>query len=120
MTEDPRAQASDIYFDGGCPLCRREVSLYRRRLRGAEGARWRDLSCEAPPEGLTREAALARLHVRRRDGAMVSGFRAFIAIWRLDPRLAPLARTLDRAPFAMLGEAAYRLFLRVRFLWRRR
>jgi hypothetical protein len=39
--------------------------------------------------------------------------------WRVNLCLAPLARLLDRAPFSWAGEAAYRLFLRVRPLWRR-
>ncbi len=116
-SHDP-ARAAEAFFDGGCPLCRAEIAQYRE-MRGGETVAWRDVSAGPAPDGLTRETALARFHVRRADGGLVSGFRAFLAIWRVNPRLAPLARLLDRAPFTWAGEAAYRLFLRVRPLWRR-
>ncbi len=115
--DDP-ARAAEVFFDGACPLCRAEIATYRR-MRGAEAIAWRDAAGgEAPPE-IDRAAALARFHVRRADGALVSGFRAFMAVWRANPRLAPLARLLDRRPFRWIGEGAYRAFLRVRPLWRR-
>lgn len=114
--QDPAA-AREVFHDGACPLCRAEIAQYRR-MRGAEAIAFRDAAAgEAPPE-IGPERALARFHVRRVDGALVSGFRAFLAVWRVNPRLAPLARALDRPPFTWIGEGAYRLFLRVRPLWR--
>ena len=122
MTDDARnpdpARAAEAFYDGGCPVCRAEIAQYRT-MRGGDRIAWRDVSAEPAPDGLDRATALARFHVRRADGALVSGFRAFMAIWRANPRLAPLARLLDRAPFAWAGEAAYLAFLRVRPLWRR-
>lgn len=112
---DPAA-AAEVFFDGGCPLCRAEIAQYRNL---ADGVAWRDVAAgEAPPE-IAPEAALARFHARRADGRLVSGFAAFVAVWRAAPRLAPLGRALDRQPFLWAGEAAYRLFLRLRPLWRR-
>jgi predicted DCC family thiol-disulfide oxidoreductase YuxK len=114
---DPAA-AAELFYDGACPLCRAEIAAYRG-MEGAERVAFRDASAgEAPPE-LSVGEALARFHVRRADGGLVSGFRAFLAVWRVNPRLAPLARALDRAPFTWAGEGAYRLFLRLRPLWRR-
>jgi predicted DCC family thiol-disulfide oxidoreductase YuxK len=114
---DP-ARAAEAFFDGGCPVCRAEIATYRK-MRGGDAIRWRDVSAgDAPPE-IGRDAALARFHVRRADGTLISGFRAFLAIWRANPRLAPLARALDLPPFRWAGEGAYRLFLRLRPLWRR-
>jgi predicted DCC family thiol-disulfide oxidoreductase YuxK len=113
---DPRA-ATQVFFDGGCPICRREIAAYRR-MAGMETIDWRDVSRETVPD-LDREAALARFHARRADGTLVSGAEAFLAVWRRSPRLAPLARLLDRTPFRQGLEGAYRLFLRLRPLWRR-
>ncbi|HKK34840.1 MAG TPA: DUF393 domain-containing protein [Paracoccaceae bacterium] len=115
---DPAA-ATEVFYDGACPLCRREISTYRR-LEGMDRIDWRDVSAagfDAPD--LERDAALARFHARRADGALVSGAAAFLAVWRRNPRLAPLARVLDRTPFRQGLELAYRGFLRVRPLWRR-
>jgi predicted DCC family thiol-disulfide oxidoreductase YuxK len=114
---DP-ARAAEVFFDGACPLCRAEIAAYRT-MPGGDTIAWRDAATgDAPPE-ITPAAALARFHARRADGQLVSGFRAFLAVWRANPRLAGLARVLDRAPFTWAGEGAYRLFLRVRPLWRR-
>jgi predicted DCC family thiol-disulfide oxidoreductase YuxK len=113
---DP-ARAVEAFYDGACPLCRAEIDAYRG-MAGGDAVAWRDVAAGAAPPEIGEAAALARFHARRADGGLVSGFRAFLAIWRVNPRLAPIARLLDRAPFVQVGEAAYRLFLRVRPLWR--
>jgi predicted DCC family thiol-disulfide oxidoreductase YuxK len=114
---DP-ARAAAVFYDGGCPLCRAEIATYRR-MKGGESIDWQDVANGPPPPEIGREAALARFHARRADGTLVSGFRAFLAVWRANPRLAPVAKLLDRAPFTWVGEGGYRLFLKVRPLWRR-
>lgn len=116
-TERPEAQ--EVFFDGACPVCRREIAAYRR-MPGLADLNWVDVSDPATDcAGIDRAAALARFHVRRRDGSVVTGARAFLAVWRCNPRLAPLARILDRRPVCDLLELLYRGFLRVRPLWRR-
>jgi len=109
-----------LYFDGGCPACTREIGFYQRR-RGAERIRWVDLAhCEDSDLGsdLSREAATARLHARLPDGHLVSGARAFAAIWQTLPafRLAGRIATLPGIVHSL--EWGYRGFLKVRPLWR--
>jgi predicted DCC family thiol-disulfide oxidoreductase YuxK len=118
MTQDPKA-ADEVFFDGACPLCRREVATYQR-IDGLAEATWTDVTApEASLSGLSREEALARFHVRTRAGEVVSGFAAFLAIWRRNRRARGIAIVLDRQPFLWLGESAYRGFLRIRPLWRK-
>ena len=114
---DPAA-AAEIFYDGTCPVCRREIAMWRKLT--PEGMDWRDVSGpdEAAPD-LSREDALARFHARRADGRLVSGARAFLALWRRHPVLRPLARVLETPPLIHLAEGGYLLFLRVRRLWRR-
>jgi predicted DCC family thiol-disulfide oxidoreductase YuxK len=117
-TSDPTA-AAEVFFDGGCPICRREIAAYRG-MAGLEDVIWRDVSDPAcAPQGLDRAAALARFHVRRGDGTIVAGARAFLAIWRRTPRLARLAQALDRRPVTAVLDLGYAAFLRLRPLWRR-
>jgi predicted DCC family thiol-disulfide oxidoreductase YuxK len=109
-----------VYYDGGCPVCSREIGQYRR-ARGAERLDFVDVSsCEAAVLGtaLTREQALARMHVRQADGRMVSGAAAFAALWRSLPGWAWLGRIAALPPVLLVLEIGYRGFLRVRKIWR--
>jgi 2-polyprenyl-6-hydroxyphenyl methylase/3-demethylubiquinone-9 3-methyltransferase len=113
-------QTCTVYFDGACPLCRREIAHYRERA-GAESIRWVDVaSAEAAAlgEDLDRDAALARLHVRGADGRLFSGAAAFAAIWQRLPAYAWLGRVASQPPVRWLLEGGYRGFLAVRRLWR--
>jgi predicted DCC family thiol-disulfide oxidoreductase YuxK len=110
-----------VYFDGGCPVCSREIALYRRQP-GAAGIAWVDATTcpvSALGAGLDRESALRRLHVRTADGQLSSGAVAFTALWRQLPRTAWIGRLLSRGPLPAILEAGYRLLLLVRRTWRR-
>lgn len=104
-----------MFYDGACPLCRAEIGLYRE-APGAERLDFVDLSDpEAPlPEGLSRSAALARFHVRARDGRLVSGAAGFAELWSHLPRWRGLARVARWPGLHGLLELAYRVFLRLR------
>lgn len=108
-----------VYFDGGCPVCSREIAFYRR-LSGAERISWVDARHCAPEvlgAGLERETALARFHVRRGDGALVSGGAAFVEVWACFPAWAWLSRLAGLPPVQRGLELAYEAFLRLRKLW---
>jgi predicted DCC family thiol-disulfide oxidoreductase YuxK len=117
MTPNPDCT---VYYDGACPVCRREIAHYRG-LRGAESIAWVDAAtCDEPAlgPGLDRTRALARFHVRDADGALVSGPQAFVAIWRRLPAFAWLAPLVSSRPALALLEAGYPIFLRARRRWR--
>ncbi|WP_017672603.1 DUF393 domain-containing protein [Blastomonas sp. AAP53] len=101
-----------VWFDGGCPLCLREIALMRRLdQRGA--IRFVDVAAPDTVCPIDRSALLARFHARE-DGVMLSGAAAFAAMWRAIPLLRPLG-LLARNPLALRGlEALYLRFLKVR------
>ena len=109
-----------VYYDGGCPICRREIGAYRN-MDGAERLDWVDVADPAtePGDDLDRQAALARMHVRDADGRLLSGAAAFAAMWRAFPKTRWLGRVAGTRPALAVLEPAYRLFLRARPLWRR-
>lgn len=110
-----------VYFDGACPVCSAEIAHYRRQP-GAQACVWIDAaSCaeDALGPGLTRSVALGRFHVRRADGQLVDGMRGFAALWSTLPRTAWLGRLASFGPLPALFEAAYRVFLALRPLWRK-
>ena len=73
---------STVYFDGSCPLCRAEIAHYRGADRGAAlcfvDVSEKDTSL---PNGLTRQQAMERFHVRAADGQLLSGAAAFVEVW---------------------------------------
>jgi predicted DCC family thiol-disulfide oxidoreductase YuxK len=107
--------ALTVLYDGACPLCRREIGLYRG-LPSSTPLCFADVSdtTQPLPPGTTREQLLARFHVRQADGRLLSGAPAFLALWATLPGWRWLAR-LGRWPgVAWAMERAYRLFLRAR------
>lgn len=105
-----------VYYDGACPLCRREIALYER-LDTHDAVAWCDASSDGEAlarAGLTQEGALRRLHVRRPDGRVVAGAAAFVEIWRSVPGFGWLARVARLPGMGWVMERAYDGFLRVR------
>lgn len=112
------AQPLTVLYDGACPLCRREIGVYRglQPLQPDGPVCFVDVSDTTLPlpPGTTREQLLARFHVRGRDGQLLSGAQAFLALWAALPgwRWLALAGRLPGAAWVM--ERGYRLFLRWR------
>ncbi|MCZ2496489.1 DUF393 domain-containing protein [Xylophilus sp. Kf1] len=116
-----------VWYDGACPLCRREIGVYQglKPLESSAPVCFADVSDAAVPlpstlpPGVTREQLLARFHVRDRNGELLSGARAFLALWAELPgwRLLALVGRLPGAPWVF--EWGYRQFLRLRPLLQR-
>ncbi|WP_206185222.1 DUF393 domain-containing protein [Thioclava sp. F42-5] len=104
-----------VFYDGACPLCRAEIGLYRE-APGADALEFVDLSDPGAtlPDALNRDDALARFHVRTRDGRLVSGATAFAELWAQLPRWRGLARIARWPIVRTLLELAYRIFLKLR------
>ena len=102
-----------VWFDGACPLCRREIALIRGLdRRGA--IEFIDVARSETICLIDRGAMLRRFHAQEREGPMLSGAAAFAAMWRAVPLLRPLGLIAQWPPALRLLEYAYRGFLRVR------
>lgn len=93
-----------VYYDGLCMVCSREIDHYKRS-RGAEGLDFVDItspSFSPEREGLNGKAVHKHMHVRRADGTIVTGVEAFREIWSnlpgfkflVGPSRLPLVREL--------------------------
>ena len=106
--------ALTVMFDGSCPLCRREISLYQS-LDPLQAVSWRDVSRET--EGLSpaeQSRYMARFHVQLEDGRLVSGAAAFVTLWRVMPGWRWLGWAAQLPGVTGALELAYRAFLRLR------
>lgn len=106
--------AVSVWFDGGCPLCRREIALMRRLdSRGRITFIDVDVDAGASDCPVDRAELLARFHAREGD-RIVTGAEAFAAMWRAIPLLRPLGLIARLPPVLWALERFYRLFLRAR------
>ena len=69
----------EVFYDGECPLCRREVAFLRRR--DSKGRiEFTDISAaafDAAQYGMTRADFMAQIHGRLPNGEFVSGVEVF-------------------------------------------
>ncbi len=108
-----------VLFDGGCPLCRREIAHVQGLSEKHQDSAlcFVDVSDAALADTVyanDRAKLLARFHVERTDGSRLDGAAAFIAMWRRLPGWRWLARFAELPGMPFLFEVAYRGFLRVR------
>ena len=105
----------EVFYDGACPLCMREIRMLRRRDQHGR-IRFTDIAAEsfdAAAVGLTWEALMQRIHGRLPDGTVIEGVEVFRRLYAAVGfrRLA----ALPRAPgLSQVLDLAYRLFARNR------
>jgi ubiquinone biosynthesis monooxygenase Coq7 len=116
-TESP--ETLKVLFDGGCPLCRREIA----HVQGLAEKHQQSALCfidisdtvsANPAYANDRAQLLARFHVELADGSRLDGAAAFIAMWRRLPGWRWLARVAQLPGMIYLFEFSYRVFLRAR------
>jgi predicted DCC family thiol-disulfide oxidoreductase YuxK len=79
---DPATAGFDIevFFDGACPLCMREIRMLQGLDRRRQRIRFVDIAADgfdAGSVGLTWQALMDRIHGRLPDGTLVEGVEVF-------------------------------------------
>jgi predicted DCC family thiol-disulfide oxidoreductase YuxK len=108
-----------VFYDGACPLCRREAAHYQKRDRDGR-ILWIDIArpdFHAAAFGLDPVRVQQVMHARDPDGHIYTELRAFVKIWECLPGFLPfLLRTLFKIPGTLLvGGVLYRAFARNRY-----
>lgn len=106
-----------VFYDGGCPLCSREIAHYRR-LEQDRRIRWIDITRdteEVRRHGIEPQAAMASFHVLGQDGTLWTGASAFVNLWQELPRYRWLARFCETLHLLPVMEWGYRRFARWHF-----
>jgi 3-demethoxyubiquinol 3-hydroxylase len=108
-------ESAKIFYDGSCPICSKEVGIYRQQ-KASQTLEWVDVSQPqfVPPLGPSVTELMQRFHVQTATGELLSGAKAFVYLWAQLPGwrvLAWLARLPGMLPTM---EWAYRQFLKRR------
>lgn len=105
----------EVFFDGDCPLCMREILLLRR-LDRAGRLQFTDIAApgfDAGSTGLTMDELMASIRGRLPDGSMVEGVEVFRHLYGA-VGLGPLV-LLSRLPgVSQALDATYSVFARNR------
>lgn len=97
-----------VLYNGDCPLCSREIALYKRQAarHGADIA-FEDIArADLAAWGLSADAARRRLHARQ-AGKMLHGLAAFRALWSRLPGWCWLDRLAGMPVLGSLFALAY-------------
>lgn len=106
-----------MLYDGGCPLCSKEVAHYRRADK-AQKIRWSDINADPTlleEHRIPYEAAMKHLHVVDTDGSIVTGAPAFAIVWAELPYYRHLARVVSLPGVLALLDKLYNCFAEKRF-----
>lgn len=107
--------ALEVFHDGACPLCAREIGWLRRldRQNRIVFTDIADPSFDPDSVGLTMDALMARIHGRLPDGRVLEGLEVFRQLYAAVGFRRLVA--FSRAPgVAQVLDAGYRLFARNR------
>ena len=107
----------EVFYDGECPLCVREIDMLRRRDRRRK-IRFTDIAAggfDPGSVGVSPEALMARIHGRLPDGTIIEGVEVFRRLYAAVgfERTVSFTRLAGVAPVL---DAAYRAFAKRR-LW---
>lgn len=111
----------EVFFDGDCPLCRREINFLRRRDKNGAIA-FTDIAApdfDADVHGMTHGEFMAQIRGRMPDGRFIQGVEVFRQLYSAVG--FKRAVRVSRAPgISWLLECIYRWFARNRLRLTRR
>lgn len=110
-----------VFYDGSCFICSREMQIYQRRDSGGRLIFF-DISVagfDAAEHQSTIDALMKELHVRDADGVFHTGISAFARIWSAfpdSPLYSLLERTINLPGIRQGADLGYATFARFRHL----
>jgi len=105
----------EVFYDGECPLCVREIRMLQRRDR-KQRIRFTDISAagfDPASIGLDHAALMAKIHARLPNGELIEGVEVFRRLYEAVG--FGFAVSVSRAPgVSQMLDVAYRVFARNR------
>ena len=106
-----------LFYDGQCPLCRREIDHYRKVDKQSR-IDWQDIFASDTTLAqyqLSHTDAMKVIHAVDNAGNLKSGAHAFVVVWQELPGYRHLATVLKKLHLVGLVNRAYLVFARLRF-----
>lgn len=106
----------DLFYDGACHLCYREVKHYNDLDKGDKLnlINIADPAFDAEKYGLNKKSVNKHMHVRDSEGNVYVGVDAFVEIWKRVPKYRFLVKPAELSfvnPFLKIG---YSVFAEIR------
>jgi predicted DCC family thiol-disulfide oxidoreductase YuxK len=118
MAESAADHEVEVFYDGACPLCLREINMLRRWDRG-QRIRFTDIAAPeftAESVGHKYDDLMARIHGRLPTGEWIEGVEVFRRLYAA-VGFGPIV-WLTRLPgVSQLLDFGYRIFARNRLKW---
>lgn len=111
----------EVFFDGDCPICRREIA-WLRRLDRRKRIRFTDIAPLDPAgtiDGVAWAELMAEIHGRLPDGRWIKGVEVFRHLYAA-VGFGPLVKVSRWVGIDQVLEAAYAAFARRRLRWTNR
>jgi predicted DCC family thiol-disulfide oxidoreductase YuxK len=108
----------EVFHDGACPICNREINLLRRLDRRGR-IRFTDIAAEgfdAAGVGLTWEMLMDRIHGRLPDGTLIEGVEVFRRLYAA-VGFGPLVAVTRVPGISQLLDLGYEVFAKNRLRW---
>lgn len=105
----------EVFYDGDCPLCLREIEMLRRRDK-TQRVRFTNIAdpeFDPAPLGVSWEALMKRIHGRLPNGALVEGVEVFRHLYAA-VGFERLVRASRLPGVTQLLDAGYAVFARNR------
>jgi predicted DCC family thiol-disulfide oxidoreductase YuxK len=116
MSTEASGWQVEVFFDGDCPLCVREINMLRRLDRGRGRVRFTDIAAagfEPASVGLSFRTLMERIHGRLPDGTLIEGVEVFRRLYAA----VGFARVVRLTRLPVISTAldwAYRVFAKNR------
>ena len=104
-----------VYYDGECPLCRREIGIYKR-LKSSGNIDYVNIETTnfiCNDLNLKKSQLKARFHIKK-NGRFLSGGYAFVELWKHYPRLKVLYYIFNSRLMGYVLDMIYNGFLMLR------
>lgn len=109
----------EVFYDGACPLCVREIAMLKRMDAPRGHIRFTDIAAlgfDPAALGIDQDALMSRIHGRLPDGTWIEGVEVFRRLYTAVGWGRAVA--LSRAPgISHALELGYRVFAKNRLRW---